>query len=74
MTVGAKTSIIRTYRSTNGCPMAIQPSVKKEKLDDVQMCYSKGYSGKFTICDKIPNIFILFYNGKIKLFQISCAK
>lgn len=36
-------------RSTNGCPMAMQSSVKKEKLDVVQMCYSKGYSGKCTL-------------------------
>lgn len=35
-------------RSSNGCPTAMQQSVKKEKLDDLQMCYSKGYSGKCT--------------------------
>ncbi|XP_055303687.1 uncharacterized protein LOC129569161 isoform X2 [Sitodiplosis mosellana] len=42
---GHMTNTFLAQRSTNGCPMAMQPSVKKEKLDDVQMCYSKGYSG-----------------------------
>lgn len=36
--------------------MVMQPSVKKEKLDDVQMCYaSKGYSGKWTKCETETN-------------------
>ncbi|XP_031627868.1 sericin 1-like isoform X2 [Contarinia nasturtii] len=44
---GHMTNAFLTQRSTNGCPMSMQPSVKKEKLDDVQMCYSKGYSDPF---------------------------
>lgn len=48
-------------RSLNGCPSAMQQSVKKAKLQDATMIYPKGYSGKRMISMN------LFYDTQVKV-------